>query len=43
MEIPVLQYLAREMNSDEMLVGFGLPWQDKLRNLPHVARLAPEA
>ena len=42
-EIPVRQYFAREMDSDEMLVGFGLPWQDKLRNLPHVARLGPEA
>jgi hypothetical protein len=27
------------MDSDDLLVGFGLPWQDRLRNLPYVARL----
>ncbi|MDO5617241.1 phosphoribosyltransferase [Kocuria sp.] len=42
-EIPVRQYFAREMASDDMLVGFGLPWQDKLRNLPYVAKLTPDA
>lgn len=42
-EIPVRQYFAHQMDSDDMLVGFGLPWQDKLRNLPYVAKLAPGA
>lgn len=37
--IPVRQYYGFEMDSDEMLVGFGLPWQNRLRNLPFVARL----
>lgn len=37
--IPARQYHGYEMDSDELLVGFGLPWQDRLRNLPHVARL----
>jgi hypoxanthine phosphoribosyltransferase len=36
---PVRQYYGYEMDSDEILVGFGLPWQDRLRNLPYVARL----
>ncbi|MGO4956149.1 acetyltransferase [Luteococcus sp. Sow4_B9] len=39
-DTPVRQYFAREMDSDDMLVGFGLPWQDRLRNLPFVAKLA---
>ena len=37
--IPVRQYYGFEMDSDELLVGFGLPWRDQLRNLPYVARL----
>jgi hypoxanthine phosphoribosyltransferase len=39
-EIPARQYYGYEMDTDEMLVGFGLPWHDQLRNLPYVARLA---
>jgi hypoxanthine phosphoribosyltransferase len=38
-DIPVPQYYAYEMDRDEMLVGFGLPWQGTLRNLPYVAKL----
>ena len=38
-DIPVRQYFAYEMATDEMLVGFGLPWHDRLRNLPYVAKL----
>lgn len=38
-DIPVRQYYGYEMDNDEILVGFGLPWQDRLRNLPYVARL----
>lgn len=41
-DIPAREYFAFEMDSDELLVGFGLPWQDRLRNLPYVARLRPE-
>lgn len=26
-----------ELDSDEIVVGFGLPWEGKYRNLPHVA------
>ncbi|MBW8190359.1 hypoxanthine phosphoribosyltransferase [Neiella marina] len=37
--IPVTQYYAYEMATDENLVGYGLPWQDKHRNLPFVAKL----
>lgn len=37
--IPVRQYYGFEMDSDELLVGFGLPWRDQLRHLPYVARL----
>jgi hypoxanthine phosphoribosyltransferase len=38
-DIPARQYFGYEMDSDEMLVGFGLPLHDRLRNLPYVARL----
>lgn len=38
-DIPIRQYYGFQMDSDELLVGFGLPWQDRLRNLPYVARL----
>ncbi len=38
-DIPVRQYYGYQMDSDEILVGFGLPWRDRLRNLPYVARL----
>ena len=33
------QYFAYEMKNDEMLIGYGLPWQDKYRNLPFVSKL----
>jgi hypoxanthine phosphoribosyltransferase len=38
-DIPVTQYFAYEMESDDLLVGYGLPWQDKLRNVPYVSKL----
>lgn len=38
-DIPARQYFGYEMDTDEMLVGFGLPLDDRLRNLPYVARL----
>lgn len=38
-EIPVKQYFAYEMPNDDLLVGYGLPWEDRLRNLPYVSKL----
>ncbi|UGA53533.1 phosphoribosyltransferase [Vibrio sp. VB16] len=37
--IPVEQYYAYEMQNDDLLVGYGLPWKDRLRNLPYVSKL----
>ena len=37
--IPVPHYFAYEMANDDLLVGYGLPWQDKLRNMPFVSKL----
>lgn len=38
-DIPVPQYFAYQMENDDLLVGYGLPWQDKLRNVPYVSKL----
>ncbi|MDA0148396.1 phosphoribosyltransferase [Vibrio sp. LaRot3] len=38
-DIPVPQYYAYTMENDDLLVGYGLPWQDKLRNIPYVSKL----
>lgn len=38
-DIPVSQYYAYEMQNDDLFVGYGLPWQDKLRNIPYVSKL----
>lgn len=38
-DIPVPQYFAYEMENDDLLVGYGLPWQDELRNVPFVSKL----
>lgn len=37
--IPVPQYYAYEMKNDDLLVGYGLPWEDKLRNVSYVSKL----
>lgn len=37
--IPATCYYACEMENDDLLVGYGLPWQNKSRNLPYVAKL----
>lgn len=37
--IPVKQYYALEMDNDDLLIGYGMPWEGKYRNLPFVARL----
>ncbi len=38
-DIPVKQYFAYEMENDDLLVGYGLPWQDKYRNIPFISKL----
>ena len=38
-EIPVKQYFAYEMDNDDLLIGYGMPWENKYRNLPYVATL----
>ncbi|AHG19709.2 hypoxanthine phosphoribosyltransferase [Chania multitudinisentens RB-25] len=37
--IPVKQYYALEMENDDLLIGYGMPWGNKYRNLPYVAKL----
>lgn len=37
--IPVAQYYAIEMDNDDLLVGYGLPWNNKLRNIPYISKL----
>lgn len=32
-DIPVQQFYAYEMKNDELLIGYGLPWNHKYRNL----------
>ncbi|MGF1681643.1 phosphoribosyltransferase [Photobacterium minamisatsumaniensis] len=38
-DIPVVQYFAYEMPNDDLLVGYGLPWENKLRNIPYISKL----
>ncbi|MEX3021025.1 phosphoribosyltransferase [Kluyvera sp. STS39-E] len=38
-EIPVKQYYAYEMDNDDLLIGYGMPWDNKYRNRPNVAKL----
>lgn len=33
------QFYGHEMDSDDLLVGYGLPWEHKYRNLPYVSKL----
>ncbi len=37
--IPVDQHFAYEMENDDLLVGYGLPWNDKYRNMPFISKL----
>ncbi len=37
--IPLSQYFALEMENDDLLVGYGLPWENKSRNLPYIAKV----
>ncbi|BEU03789.1 hypoxanthine phosphoribosyltransferase [Agarivorans sp. OAG1] len=38
-DIPVKQHFAHLMDSDDMLVGYGLPWNNLNRNLPYISKL----
>lgn len=38
-DIPAPQYFAYEMENDELLVGYGLPWKDRSRNLPFISKV----
>jgi hypoxanthine phosphoribosyltransferase len=35
--IPCPQYYAYELANDDLLVGYGLPWQQRYRDLPFIA------
>ncbi|MCE2572885.1 phosphoribosyltransferase [Motilimonas eburnea] len=37
--IPFEQFYGYRMEEDELLVGYGLPWKDKLRNTPFISKL----
>ncbi|WP_236631454.1 hypothetical protein [Endozoicomonas numazuensis] len=37
--IPVDQHFAYEMDNDDLLIGYGLSWKDKHRNIPFIAKL----
>ncbi|MGY3901741.1 phosphoribosyltransferase [Aeromonas lusitana] len=38
-DIPAEQFYAYEMATDELLVGYGLPWEHKYRNIPTISKL----
>lgn len=42
-QMPVETHFGYELDTDELVVGYGLPWRDLGRNLPVVARLADGA
>ncbi len=33
------QFFAYELENDDLLVGYGLPWEDKQRNIPYISTL----
>lgn len=37
--IPFAQNFAYEMENDDLLVGYGLPWNNQLRNIPYLSKL----
>lgn len=37
--IPHEQYYSIEMTNDDLLVGYGLPWKDKMRNIPYISKV----
>ncbi|EHJ4975239.1 hypoxanthine phosphoribosyltransferase [Salmonella enterica] len=38
-DISVKQYYAYEMENDDLLIGYGMPWDNKYRNRPNISRL----
>jgi len=38
-DIKIPQYYAYELETDEILIGYGLPWGDKYRNIPSVSKI----
>lgn len=40
-DIAADQFYGHELDSDELLVGYGLPWEHKYRNLPYVSKVVP--
>ena len=38
-DVGAQEYYGLAMQSDELLVGYGLPWAHKSRNLPYIARI----
>ncbi|VUS30822.1 phosphoribosyltransferase [Klebsiella spallanzanii] len=41
--IPARCYYAYEMENDDLLIGYGMPWQNKFRNLPCVSTLIKDS
>ncbi|MDO5627233.1 MAG: phosphoribosyltransferase family protein [Mobilicoccus sp.] len=39
-DIPVEQFFGYEMETDDLLVGYGLPWENTHRNLPYISTVA---
>jgi hypoxanthine phosphoribosyltransferase len=37
--IPARCYYAYEMENDDLLIGYGMPWENKFRNLSCVSQL----
>jgi len=37
--IPFKQFYAYEMESDDLLIGYGLPWENRFRNIPFISKL----
>lgn len=37
--IPFKQFYALEMDNDDLLVGYGLPWNNQLRNVPYISKV----
>ncbi|MDO6687091.1 MULTISPECIES: phosphoribosyltransferase [unclassified Agarivorans] len=38
-DIPVTQHYAYEMPNNDMLIGYGLPWNNLHRNIPYLSKL----
>ncbi len=38
-DIPFRQFYAWEMANDDLLIGYGLPWENRFRNIPFISKL----